>query len=181
MVKESLWSIWKGQECNLKWLSFTILWCFTSLTDWMWCLQERFRQYSSLTYGQEYHWSRYFRLLWKEMEECLKHIRPVASKSLSDGETQHSNIEREFLGVMFGIEHFKHFTFGRKTHIITDHKPLLPLFQISLTNTTLYLSRLLHCVSEYDVTLHYQPRSRMKFVNVGFSFCIYDVINTFSL
>ena len=29
----------------------------------------------------------------------------------------------EFLDVVFGIEHFKHFTFGRKTHIITDHKP----------------------------------------------------------
>ena len=44
------------------------------------------------------------------------HLRPVAysSKSLSDGETQYLNIERELLGVVFGIEHFKHFTFGRK-------------------------------------------------------------------
>ena len=56
---------------------------------------------------------------------------------------------------MFGIEHFKNFTFGRKTHIITDHKPLLPLFQKSLTNTTPHLS-------EYDVQLHYQPSSGMK-------------------
>ena len=63
---------------------------------------------------------------------------------------------------MFGIEHFKHFTYGRKTHITTDHKPLLLLFQKSLTNKTLHLSRLLLHVSEYDVQLHYQPRSRMK-------------------
>ena len=59
------------------------------------------------------------------------------------------------LGVVFENEHFKHFTFGRKTHTITDHKPLLPLFQISLTNTTLHLSRLLLYVSEYDVQLLY--------------------------
>ena len=63
---------------------------------------------------------------------------------------------------MFEIEHVKYFTFGRKTHIITDHKPLLPLFKNSLTNITTHLSRLLIHVSEYDVTLHCQPRSRMK-------------------
>ena len=63
---------------------------------------------------------------------------------------------------MFGIEHFKHCTFGRKTHIITDHKTLLPLCQKSLTNTTPHLSRFLLCVSEYDVQLHNQPGSRMK-------------------
>ena len=44
----------------------------------------------------------------KGMEEFLKHLRPAAysSKSLSDAETQHSNIERKILGVVFGIEHF---------------------------------------------------------------------------
>ena len=51
---------------------------------------------------------------------------------------------------------------AEKTHIITDHKPFLPLFQKSLTNTTPHLSRLLLHVSEYDVQLHYQPSSRMK-------------------
>ena len=39
----------------------------------------------------------------KEVEEFLKHLRPVAysSKSLSDAETGYSNIERELLGVVF--------------------------------------------------------------------------------
>ena len=48
------------------------------------------------------------------------------SKSLSDAETLYLNIERALLGIVFGIEHFKHFTFGRKTHIITDQKPKIP-------------------------------------------------------
>ena len=72
------------------------------------------------------------------------------------------NILGELLGIVFGIEHFKHCAFGRKTHFINDHKPLLPLFQKSLINTTPFLSRLLLCVSEYDVTLHYHPRPKMK-------------------
>ena len=100
----------------------------------------------------------------KEMEEFLKHLRPVAysSKSLSDAETWYWNTERELLGIVFGIEHFKNFTFGRKTHIVIDNKELLPLFQKPFTNTILHLSRLLFCVSEYDVQLHYQPGSRME-------------------
>ena len=67
----------------------------------------------------------------KEIEEFMKHLRLVAysSKSLSDADTLYLNIERELLGIVFGIENFKHFTFGRKPHIITDHKPLLPLFK----------------------------------------------------
>ena len=130
----------------------------------MWCLQEKFRLYSSPIHGQEFHWSRYFRLLWKRDGRILKHLRHVASssKSLSYTETQHLNVGRELIGVVFGIEHFKHFTFGKKTHIITDHKPLLTLFQKSLTNTTPHLSRLLFHVSEYDIQLHYQPWSSMK-------------------
>ena len=111
------------------------------------------------------------------MDEFLKHRRPVAysNKSLSDADTWYSNSERKLLGVVFGIEHFKHFTFGRKTLTITDHcshrsltnttphlSTLLLHVSKSLTNTTPHLSRLLLHVSQFDVQLHYQPRSRMK-------------------
>ena len=85
----------------------------------------------------------------KEIEVFLKHLRPVAysSKSFSDDETQHLNIERELLDALLGIEHFKHFTFGKKTHIITDHKPLLPLFKNPLL--------IQHCVCQ-DLYIMFQ-------------------------
>ena len=62
------------------------------------------------------------------MSDFLSDLKPVAyaSKSLSYAETHYANNERELLGVVFGVEHFKHFTYGHCTHIITDHKPLLP-------------------------------------------------------
>ena len=134
----------------------------------MWCFQEGFRLYSSSTYRQECTNQHISDFSKKEMEEFLTHLRPVAysSKLLSDAETWYVNIEREFLGAIFGIEHFKHFTLGRKTRIITDHKSFLALFQKSLANTTPCLSRLLLYVSEFNVQLHYQPRSRMKLSNV---------------
>ena len=43
-------------------------------------------------------------------------LQPVtyASKTLTSCERNYSNIEREFLGVLFSVLHFKHFTYGCK-------------------------------------------------------------------
>ena len=40
---------------------------------------------------------------------------------------------------------------------------MLPIFEKSPTNKTPHLSRLLLCISEYDLKLHYQPDSKVKF------------------
>ena len=70
-------------------------------------------------------------------------LHPVfyVSKTLTDTESNYSNIEREMLGVVFSILHFKHFTFGHKVHIITDHKPLITLFRKNLHATSPRLSQ----------------------------------------
>ena len=46
-----------------------------------------------------------------------------ASKTLTSAEHNYANTERELLGVVFGVLHFKHSTFGNEVNIITDHKP----------------------------------------------------------
>ena len=63
--------------------------------------------------------------------EIPSNLRPVAyaSKMLTSCESNYSNIERELLGVLFSVLHFKHFTYGHKVHIITDHKPPVSLFR----------------------------------------------------
>ena len=45
------------------------------------------------------------------------------SKSSSTMEIRHSNIEREALAILHGLEKFHHYCFARKVRIITDHKP----------------------------------------------------------
>ena len=40
------------------------------------------------------------------------------SKTLTGAECNYAIIEREFLGVVFGVEHFKHFTFGNEVHML---------------------------------------------------------------
>ena len=90
-------------------------------------------------------------------------LRPVAyaSKSLSEAEQNYANIKRELLGVVFSLETFKHFTSGRKTNIITDHKPLPSLFSKSLANTSPRLARMMLHICDYDANVHYQKGSKM--------------------
>ena len=90
-------------------------------------------------------------------------LHPVfyASKTLTDTESNYSNIEREMLGVVFSILHFKNFTFGQKVHVITDHKPLITLFRKNLHATSPRLSHMLVQILDYNIEFHHQEGTRM--------------------
>ena len=47
-----------------------------------------------------------------------------ASQSLTTAESSYSNIERECLAIVHGIQWFHHYLYGRSFTIISDHKPL---------------------------------------------------------
>jgi len=51
-------------------------------------------------------------------------IVTMASRSLNDMKSRYSNIERERLAVMFGLEKFEYYLLGRHTLVETDHSPL---------------------------------------------------------
>ena len=55
--------------------------------------------------------------------EIPTNICPIsdASKTLLSTESNYSYIECELLGLLFAITYFKHFTYGRLVHVITDH------------------------------------------------------------
>ena len=95
--------------------------------------------------------------------EIPNNLRPVAyaSKTLTSCESNYSNFERELLGVLFSVLHFKHFTYGCKVHIITDHKPLVSLFRKSLTSASPRLSRMLLHILDYQLDVMYQPGTKM--------------------
>lgn len=65
----------------------------------------------------------------------LSHIiddqeRPIAfaSKSLKNAEKNYSQIDREALEIMFAVDYFYHYLFGRSLKLITDNQPLLRIF-----------------------------------------------------
>ena len=99
--------------------------------------------------------------------EIPNNLHPIsyASKTLSETESNYSNIEQELLGVVFAVTHFKHLTYGRPVTIISDHKLLVSLFKKSLTSSSPHLSRMLLRILDYDLNIVYQEGSKMHLSN----------------
>ena len=56
--------------------------------------------------------------------------RPIAYAShvLNQAERNYSQIDKEALGLVFGVKHFHQYFFGREFELETDHKPLIYIF-----------------------------------------------------
>ncbi|KAJ8332745.1 hypothetical protein SKAU_G00425340 [Synaphobranchus kaupii] len=56
--------------------------------------------------------------------------RPIGfmSRTLTPAENNYSQLDKEGLAVLFGVQRFHKYIYGRKFTICTDHKPLLSLF-----------------------------------------------------
>ncbi len=89
----------------------------------------------------------------------LQNGKPVAfaSKALTETERRYANIERELLAVVFGVERFHTYVFGRYFTIESDHKPLEAITTKTLAQTPPRLQRMLLRLQGYNFTLVYKP------------------------
>ena len=78
-----------------------------------------------------------------------------ASRTLNKAECNYSTIERELLGIVFGVTHFRPYLFGRKFKIFTDHRPLVYLFSVSNPSSRLMRFRLK--LEEFEYEIQYKP------------------------
>ena len=84
--------------------------------------------------------------------------RPVAyaSRTLSTAECNYSQIEKEALGIIYGVRIFHQYLYGRKFTLITDHKPLTTILGPKRGVPTLAAARLQRwviqlCAYTYDI------------------------------
>lgn len=80
-----------------------------------------------------------------------------ASKTLTTTQSNYSNIEREALSLVHGIQRFHTYLYGRNFKAITDHKPLVNIWNRPLTSAPPRLQRLLLKIQGYNFQLEYKP------------------------
>ena len=80
-----------------------------------------------------------------------------ANRSLTECERKCAQIEKEMLALVYGLDKFYHYTFGRAVHIITDHKPLVAIANKPLSKAPRRLQNLLLHAQKYRFTLEWQP------------------------
>lgn len=79
--------------------------------------------------------------------------RPIQffSRTLTDAQTRYPTIEKELLSIVAAVEHFRHYLYGRKFVIYTDHKPLLYVMNNRKPNSRLFRWKL--ALLEYDFVI----------------------------
>ena len=88
----------------------------------------------------------------------LQQGQPIAyaSRALTQCEHGYVPIEKELLAVVYGMERFHHYTYGRKVIVHSDHKPLESITRKPLHKAPKRLQRMLLRLQDYEISLQYQ-------------------------
>ena len=78
-----------------------------------------------------------------------------ASCKLTDTESRYSQIEREFLTIMFGVHRFRQLLLGHPFAITTDHKPLLSFFKKPIDSLPLRIQRWMLSLQSFNFTIDF--------------------------
>ncbi|GFS95872.1 retrovirus-related Pol polyprotein from transposon 17.6 [Nephila pilipes] len=89
----------------------------------------------------------------------LQESQPEAYGSVSLTQTQqrYAQIEKELMAVIYGLEHFNYYTYGRIVTIQTDHKPILGLSMKPYDTISPRLQRMLLRLNKHNIQLEYVP------------------------
>ena len=70
--------------------------------------------------------------------------RPIAyvSRTLNPAGKKYSQIDREVLGIIYGLKKFHQYLYGQKFMLITDHKPLVTIFGPYISLSSMAASRM---------------------------------------
>ena len=83
-------------------------------------------------------------------------LQPIAyiSQSLTTTEQRYAQVEKDSLALTWACEHFSDYLIGLTFHIITDHKPLVPLFSTkSLDDLPICIQRFRMQMMRFNYTI----------------------------
>ena len=84
--------------------------------------------------------------------------QPVAfaSRAVTPTERNYAQIEKDILAIVFGMEKFNHFTYGRKVTVVSDHKPLETIHKKLLASAPKRLQGMLLHLQRYEFNIVYK-------------------------
>ncbi|KAK3801842.1 hypothetical protein RRG08_048429 [Elysia crispata] len=93
--------------------------------------------------------------------------KPIAfpSKSMTDTESRYANIEPELLAVVFALERFHTYIYGKPVLVQSDHKPLENIQYKNLSKAPPRLQRMLLRIQPYSCTILYKAGKEMIFAD----------------
>ncbi|KAL0148840.1 hypothetical protein M9458_055849 [Cirrhinus mrigala] len=89
--------------------------------------------------------------------------RPIAfgSKTLTECQSRYSKIEREMLAIVYGMQQYHTYLYGKSFIVVTDHKPLVTICTMSLHAAPPRLQRMLIMMQGYNYSIVYRPGNQM--------------------
>ncbi|XP_048585750.1 uncharacterized protein LOC116606612 [Nematostella vectensis] len=84
-----------------------------------------------------------------------------ASRALTATECGYAQIEKECLAIVFSLERFHQYTFGRKTIVHSDHKPLEMIVRKPLHKSPKRLQGMMLRLIQYDIEVVYKKGKEM--------------------
>ena len=96
---------------------------------------------------------------------CPKDIAPdntnlnpftFITMSLTSAEHRYSNIKREALGILHGLEKLCHYCFLKEVSIITNHKPLVAIFKKDVASLLQWIQCIFFRIHQYRVRILYK-------------------------
>ena len=89
------------------------------------------------------------------------HPIAYASQALTETETRYAQMEKEMLAIVFSVETFNDYTFGNKTIVFSNHKPLESILKKPLHRAPKHLQGMIIRLQKYDLEERYEKGSKM--------------------
>ena len=107
------------------------------------------------------------KLFWQKQDDG--NIKPIAygSRYLNDTEKNYSIGELELLAVVWGLEKFRFYLYGKKVYLYTKHQALEPLIKRNRCNKqySARLTRWLDRLAHFDIAIQHIAGSNLKFTD----------------